>query len=113
MGKTLNEMKSEVVAYEVMKGWQPNDNRFLESLALLHSEISEMLEAYRINDWGHIDSDTGKPEGVSSEGSDVFIRFLSTWAQFLDPLGHDLEEQFELKMNYNRTRDYRHGGRTI
>ena len=34
-------------------------------------------------------------------------------AQFLDPLGHDLEEQYEAKMAYNRTREFRHGGRTI
>jgi NTP pyrophosphatase (non-canonical NTP hydrolase) len=112
MSKTLNEMKAEVVAYEESKGWQPNDNRFLESLALLHSEISEALEAYRDKDWNSVRED-GKREGVSSELADVFIRLLSTWAQFLDPLGHDLEEQFEFKMAYNRTREYRHGGRTI
>ena len=111
--KSLLEMQREVVAYEEMKGWQPNDNRFLESLALLHSEISEALEAYRDKDWGSIREEDGKPEGVTSELADVFIRLLSTWAQFLTPLGHDLEEQFELKMAYNRNREWRHGGRTI
>jgi NTP pyrophosphatase (non-canonical NTP hydrolase) len=111
--KTLNEMMAEVVAFEHSKGWQPNDNRFLESLALLHSEISEALEAYRDKDWGSVRESDGKPEGVTSELADTFIRLLSTWAQFLTPLGHDLEEQYERKMAYNRTRPYRHGGRTI
>ena len=111
--KSLKTMQDEVVAFEHMKGWQPNDNRFLESLALLHSEVSEALEAYRDKDWGSIREEDGKPEGVTSELADVFIRLLSTWAQFLTPLGHDLEEQYELKMAYNRTRAYRHGGRTI
>ena len=111
--KTLNEMMAEIVEFEHGKGWQPNDNRFLESLALLHSEISEALEAYRDKDWGSVRESDGKPEGVTSELADTFIRLLSTWAQFLTPLGHDLEEQYERKMAYNRTRPYRHGGRTI
>lgn len=106
-------MKSEVVEFEHSKGWQPNDNRFLESLALLHSEVSEALEAYRDKDWGSIRAEDGKPEGVNSELADVFVRLLSTWAQFMDPLGFDLEDVYELKMAYNRTRSFRHGGRTI
>ena len=111
--KSLSEMMAEVVAYEHEKGWQPNDNRFLESLCLLHSEISEALEAARDNDWGSIRTNDGKPEGVNSELADVFIRLLSTWAQFMDPFGFDLEETYELKMAYNRNRPWRHGGRTI
>jgi NTP pyrophosphatase (non-canonical NTP hydrolase) len=111
--KSLSQMMAEVVEFEHSKGWQPNDNRFLESLALLHSEISEALEAYRDKDWGSIRESDGKPEGVHSELADVFVRLLSTWAQFLNPLGFDLEEIYELKMAYNRTRPWKHGGRTI
>ena len=112
MSKSLNEMKAEVVAFEISKGWQPNDNQFGTSLALLHSEVSEALEAFREGDWDSVRED-GKRLGVTSELADVFIRLLSTWAQFLDPMGHDIQEQYELKMAYNRTRDQRHGGRAI
>jgi len=111
--KSLNEMKAEVVEFEKSKGWVPNDNQFGTSLALLHSEISEALEAYREGDWGSIRWSDDKPEGVDSELADVFIRLLSTWAQFIDPLGADLESMFELKMYYNRTRPFRHGGKAV
>lgn len=113
MSKSLNEMMAEVVAFEHEKGWRPNDNRILESLALLHSEISEALEAVREGDWGSFRESDGKPEGVNSELADVFIRLLSTWAQFMDPLGFDLQTSYEEKMTYNRTRSHRHGGKTI
>jgi len=110
--KSLAEMMTEVFEFEVSKGWQPNDNQFGTSLALLHSEISEALEAYRDKDWGST-GENGKPEGVSSELADVFIRTLSTWGQFMAPEGFDLEAEYERKMAYNRTRAWRHGGRTV
>lgn|SRR5487761_524176 len=110
--KSLAEMMAEVFEFEVSKGWQPNDNQFGTSLALLHSEISEALEAYRDKDWGST-GENGKPEGVSSELADVFIRTLSTWGQFMAPEGFDLEVEYERKMAYNRTRAWRHGGRTV
>lgn len=109
--KSLNEMMYEVVEFEKLKGWQPNDNQFGTSLALLHSEISEALESFRGKDWGS--TVDGKPEGVSSELADVLIRLLSTWAQFVAPHGWDLESEYERKMAYNRTRPYRHGGKAV
>lgn len=112
MSKSLNEMMAEVVAFEESKGWSPNDNQFGTSLALLHSEVSEALESFREGDWGSLGAG-GKPEGVDSELTDVFIRLLSTWAQFVKPRGADLERMFELKMAYNRTRSHRHGGKAI
>ena len=110
--KSISEMMAEVVEFEESKGWQPNDNQFGTSLALLHSEISEALEAFRDKDWSS--TLDGKPEGVSSELADVFIRLLSTWAQFVQPqTGLSLEDEYERKMAYNRTRQWRHGGRAV
>lgn len=41
--------------------------------------------------------------------ADVFIRLLD----MVDVYDFDLEAEYERKMAYNRTRPYRHGGRTL
>ncbi len=48
-----------------------------------------------------------KPLGVASEAADIFIRLLD----FCETWGIDLEEEYEKKMAYNRTRAVRHGGK--
>ena len=111
MTKTLTEMAEEVYEFEKSKGWQPNDNRFPESLALLHSEVSEALEAFREIKFVERTRDDGKPDDVASELADVFIRLLSTWHQFLPELS--LEDEYERKMKYNSTRSWRHGGKSL
>jgi NTP pyrophosphatase (non-canonical NTP hydrolase) len=119
--KSLAVMADEVYEIECLLGWQPNDNRFGESMALLHSEVSEALDAYRehgLDDatthFGGIDMRTSKPlppkpEGVGSELADVLIRLLSSARQY----GIDLEAEYERKCAYNRTRTYRHGGKKL
>jgi NTP pyrophosphatase (non-canonical NTP hydrolase) len=112
--QTLAEMAEEVYEIEVLLGWQPNDNTFGDSCALLHSEVSEALEAYR--GWGLDDvterlgvGPTPKPQGVGSEFADVLIRLLSSSRQY----GVDLQAEYTRKMAYNRTREWRHGGRAL
>lgn len=112
--KSLRDMAQEVYDIECQLGWQPNDNRFGESMALLHSEVSEALEAYR--QWGTsdvtpsiADGKMPKPEGVGSELADVLIRLLSSAHQY----GVDLEHEYRRKCAYNRTRSYRHGGKRL
>jgi NTP pyrophosphatase (non-canonical NTP hydrolase) len=116
--KSLAEMAEEVYNFEVSKGWQPNDNRFPESLALLHSEVSEALEAFR--EIGLESRSTRKPydplglpkpDDAASELADVFIRLLSTWHQYFP--GQSLEAEYERKMAYNQTRSQRHGGKAL
>ena len=82
--KTLGDMREEVYIFCLEKGWYDKPVRFSESMVLLHSEISEVLEAYRV--WGMADgTDIGleawnetlpKPEGVGSEMADILIRML-------------------------------------
>lgn len=108
--KSLEEMTNEVAAWSIRKGWDPDPNRtFGDEIALLHSEVSEALEAYR--DWKFDDPTIsgGKPEGVASEFADVLIRLL----HYSGAHGIDLEVEYERKMAYNEGRPWRHGGRTL
>lgn len=107
-----------------------------EKLALIHSEISEALEAFRehgvfrrcpnCNGVGEFDgvkcaagcnagfmaswvypADDLKPEGFVVELADAVIRI----ADLCGALGLDLAAAIEQKHAYNATRPYRHGGK--
>lgn len=116
MAKSLAGMTAEVLEVNHALGWYDKAVSFGEAMALLHSEVSEALEAWRRWD---TDDATGprasslsplpKPEGVGSEFADVLIRLLDYCARF----GIDLEAEYERKLAYNRTRPYRHGGRQM
>ena len=113
--KSIEEMQAEVLEVNTANGWSGPGSpakTFGDCMALLHSEVSEALEAYRV--WGTADA-TGrilgesKPEGVGSEFADVFIRLLDD----CDRWGIDLRAEYERKIAYNRTRSFRHGGKTL
>ena len=92
------------------KGWWDDENRNIgELVALIHSEVSEALEAYRIKGRDGISeswfSESGKPEGFVYELADVLIRVADLCGEFK----LDLEGALESKLAYNETRPYRHG----
>jgi NTP pyrophosphatase (non-canonical NTP hydrolase) len=74
----LDEMKQEVYEWAVSKGWEPDPGRiFADECALLHSEVSEALEAYRERGFeAWTEGENNKPCGVASELADVLIRLL-------------------------------------
>ena len=72
----LKELQIEVHALAVEKGWHDNERSVPELLCLVHSEVSEALEAYRVRGLESWHRDDGKPEGVASELADVVIRLL-------------------------------------
>jgi len=132
-GKALPMMQAEVVEYCEEKGWKGPDapaKTFGDCMAMLHSEVSEAVEAYRT--WGTKDATSKfgeycpacvrsgvgacdeaphlpKPEGVGSEFADILIRLLDD----CDRYGIDLQAEYERKMAYNRTRTFQHGGKRL
>jgi NTP pyrophosphatase (non-canonical NTP hydrolase) len=114
--RTLKDWQRAVVAINKAKGWYSQEVSFLDAMCLLHSEVSEAVEAWR--NWGTEDATTQaidqgeghalpKPEGVGSEFADILIRLLDDCDRF----GIDLEAEFERKLAFNMTRSYRHGGK--
>lgn len=92
MAKTLEQMTEEVVLWCKEKGWYDKPSVFGEHMALLHSEVSEAVEAWRVrglDSWdvlrelpGADDGTVAKPEGVASELADVFIRLLDDLGRY-------------------------------
>ncbi len=78
-----------------------------EMMMLWVTEIAEAYEEYRkgrLDDTYEVD---GKPEGGVVEVADLIIRIMDT-AEHRDwNLGHAIRK----KMDYNKTRPYRHGGK--
>ena len=73
-----------------------------QMLALIHSEISEALEADRKN---LMDNKLSHRTGLEVELADAVIRIFD----MAGGLGIDLGGAIEEKLNYNTTRPYKHG----
>lgn len=73
-----------------------------QKIALMHSELSEALEADRKNE-----KDSHLPEypGLWVELADTMIRILDFCGQFNIPIGEVLTK----KWAYNNTREHKHG----
>lgn len=128
----FNEYMRAVHQCAVDHGWWEEDRNFGEMIALMHSELSEALEAWREHDivtnvryeyqngdlaplvlyqanfiYDDGRNELGKPVGVASEFADVIIRILDTCEKLQIPITRALLD----KHRYNQTRPYRHGGK--
>jgi NTP pyrophosphatase (non-canonical NTP hydrolase) len=97
----------KVADWAKRKGWMDKPVPIPEQIALLHTEISEAMEAYRNSEPVSWTDPKDKPQGIASEYADTLVRLLH-YATLLD---FDLEDEFIRKMEYNETRAYRHGGK--
>lgn len=108
--QTLGTMQNEVAEYVKEKKWDQDDRRPLEMLMLIVTELAEIAEEHRKgSNPKEIWYDGSKPEGVPIEYADVLIRLLDD----IERLGIDIQYAYNIKMNYNRTREERHGGKVI
>lgn len=128
--KSLNQLAKEIHENAVAHGWWEGRRTFAEVLALCHSELSEALEEYRDGkpmlycEGGYAMNEkcrSGKkcspecfrgnikPEGVAVEMADCMIRILDWCGRE----GIDIDAIMKLKMEYNRTRAYKHGGKRL
>ncbi len=90
------------------KGWNEHMPSQGEWIALAHSELSEGLEAHRDGVGMAVYVD-GKPEGLAIEYADCIIRILHWFARH----GLSPNDMVAMKMDYNQTRPYRHGGKAM
>lgn len=93
-------------AYKVNKAngwwdWERNDG---ELIALMHSELSEALEGLRKNKQS---DKIGGFLSVEEELADAIIRIMDMAVA----RGYRVAQAIEEKIEYNKTRGYKHGGK--
>ena len=99
----LISIQNEIYTTAKKHGWWDKDRTFVECIALVHSELSEALEAKRDGD--KIDEHCGRFKNAEVELGDAIIRILDLAAHE----GMDVPRAMLAKMEYNETREYRHG----
>ncbi len=140
---TVTELVDEAYACAKEKGWHDKPATFGDRIALVHSELSEALEAFRTLDgdafdaireplYSHNGNLTRDSHRFEAWEKDDFIEgackvvpnkpegVQSELADVVIRVGHicglygiDLERAVMEKMAYNRTRPYRHGGKRL
>jgi NTP pyrophosphatase (non-canonical NTP hydrolase) len=103
----LTDLQRDIHELAIEKGWWDEPRNDGELLALIHSEVSEILEALRHGN----PRDQHCPEFSSAEIelSDVVIRCLD----MAQARGWKVAEAIVAKHAFNRSREYRHGGKAF
>ena len=119
----IKEIQQEIHKVNVEKGFWEDRKNVGEVLMLIVSELSEALEAHRSSRKALVELFDAKSidrteaadyqadfeqcikDTFEDEIADTVIRILDMCEGF----GIDLERHIELKLEYNRTRPYKHG----
>jgi len=90
----------------IEKGWWENDRNNGELIALMHSELSEGLEALRKDLY---DNHVPEFKGIEAELADVVIRIMDMAAARKYRVG----EAIIRKLQYNAPRPHKHGNNSF
>ena len=114
--KGLNKFAKKIHKQNKEKGFYVSKQNVAQSMMLVVCEIAEAVEADRKGDFADLDAFEADPERIfevhikdtfQDEIADAIIRLLD----YCGATNLDIEKHIEYKLEFNKTRAYKHGKR--